>query len=189
METPDMNPDGSPKQGRPLIKICDVYPYPVVQEKKKMFRITNYQRPHRPWNRKRGCMDSAFACGQAEVEMAFIITTVLAVIIVGVEGAVLGKRAFSLTQLAYQGARYAAVNPAYGPTTITNYVLQFAPAQIDQNSGAQLKVNVSPTSIPRVTGTSVTATIMYIRFRIPSLSARRCSDCRFQKRFLRLMSR
>jgi hypothetical protein len=46
MEIPDMNLDGSPKEGRPRIKICDVYPYPVVQEK-KMLRITNYQRRHR----------------------------------------------------------------------------------------------------------------------------------------------
>src|ERR1700730_8684119 len=82
METQDMKPDGSPKQGRPRIRICDVYPYPVVQEEKRMFRITNYQRRYRPWNRKRGCMDSAFARGQAAVEMAFMISALLVVIIV-----------------------------------------------------------------------------------------------------------
>jgi len=90
-----------------------------------------------------------------------MISALLVVIIVGIEGAVLGQRSYALTQLAYQGARYAAVNPAYDPTTISNYVRQIAPAQIDQNSGAQLKVNVSPTSIPRVTGTPVTVTITY----------------------------
>jgi Flp pilus assembly protein TadG len=102
-----------------------------------------------------------FGRGQAAVEMAFMISALLVVIIVGIEGAVLGERSYALTQVAYQGARYAAVNPAYDPTTITNYVLQIAPAQIDQNSGAQLKVNVSPTSVPRVTGTPVTVTITY----------------------------
>ena len=102
-----------------------------------------------------------FGRGQAALEMTFIISALLVVIIVGIEGAVLGERSYALTQLAYQGARYAAVNPAYDPTTISNYVLQIAPTQIDQNSGAQLKVNVSPTSIPRVTGTPVTVTITY----------------------------
>jgi Flp pilus assembly protein TadG len=90
-----------------------------------------------------------------------MISALLAVIIVGIEGAVLGQRSYALTQVAYQGARYAAVNPAYDPTAITNYVLQIAPAQIGQNSGAQLKVTVSPTSIPRVTGTPVTVMITY----------------------------
>lgn len=102
-----------------------------------------------------------FGRGQAVLEMTFMISALLVVIIVGIEGAVLGQRSYALTQLAYQGARYAAVNPAYDPTTITNYVLQIASGPIDQNSGAQLKVNVNPTSIPRVTGTPVTVTLTY----------------------------
>ena len=102
-----------------------------------------------------------FGRGQAVLEMTFMISALLVVIIVGIEGAVLGQRSYALTQLAYQGARYAAVNPAYDPTTITNYVLQIASGPIGQNSGAQLKVNVNPTSIPRVTGTPVTVTLTY----------------------------
>lgn len=111
--------------------------------------------------RRRARTSGRFRRGQAALEMTFMISAILVVIIVGIEGAVLGQRSYALTQLAYQGARYAAVNPAYDPTTITNYVLQIAPPQVDQNSGAQLKVNVSPTSIPRVTGTPVTVTITY----------------------------
>ena len=131
-----------------------------VQEKKTMFsrQTDNTMRRLR---RRREKASGRFGRGQAFVEMTFMISALLVVIIVGIEGAVLGQRSYALTQVAYQGARYAAVNPAYDPTTITNYVLQIAPAQIGQNSGAQLKVTVSPTSIPRVTGTPVTVTITY----------------------------
>src|SRR5216684_6632055 len=97
------------------------------------------------FRRRREKVSGRFGRGQAFVEMTFMISALLVVIIVGIEGAVLGQRSYALTQVAYQGARYAAVNPAYDPTTITNYVHQIAPAQISQNSGAQLKVTVSPT--------------------------------------------
>jgi Flp pilus assembly protein TadG len=131
-----------------------------VQEKKTMFS-RHTDNTIRRFRRRHEKASGRFGRGQAFVEMTFMISALLVVIIVGIEGAVLGQRSYALTQVAYQGARYAAVNPAYDPTTITNYVLQIAPAQIDQNSGAQLKVNVSPTSIPRVTGTPVTVTITY----------------------------
>ena len=131
-----------------------------VQEKKTMFS-RDTDNTMRRIRRRHEKASGRFGRGQAFVEMTFMISALLVVIIVGIEGAVLGQRSYALTQLAYQGARYAAVNPAYDPTTITNYVLQIAPPNIDQNSGAQLKVNVSPTSIPRVTGTPVTVTITY----------------------------
>ena len=131
-----------------------------VQEKKTMFSRQTDHTMSRFWRRHERA-SGRFRRGQAFVEMTFMISALLVVIIVGIEGAVLGQRSYALTQLAYQGARYAAVNPAYDPTTIANYVLQTAPPNIDQNSGAQLKVDVSPTSIPRVTGTPVTVTITY----------------------------
>src|SRR5260370_9473347 len=100
-----------------------------VQEKKTMSsRQTGHTMSR--FRRRREKASGRFGRGQAFVEMTFMISALLVVIIVGIEGAVLGQRSYALTQVEYQGSRYAPVNPPYDPTTITNYVHQIAPAQI-----------------------------------------------------------
>lgn len=102
-----------------------------------------------------------FGRGQAILEMSFTVSVFAFVIAVAGEGALLCTRAYSVTQLAYQGARYAAVNPAFDEAAVTSYLISTAPPNIGENGGKQLTVTISPTSIPRVTGTPLTVTVGY----------------------------
>ena len=102
-----------------------------------------------------------FKRGQALLEMSFTVSVFAFVIAVAGEGALLCIRAYSVTQLAYQGARYAAVNPSFDQTAISNYVKSTAPPDIGENGGQQLTVTISPTSIPRLSGTQLTVTVGY----------------------------
>lgn len=102
-----------------------------------------------------------FSRGQSILEMSFTVSAFSFVVAVLIEGALICTRAYAVTQVAYQAARYAAVNPAFDSTTITNYVTKTAAPSIDTNSGKQLKVTVSPAGIPRTTGTPVTVTVVY----------------------------
>jgi len=104
---------------------------------------------------------SRFSSGQAILEMSFTVCVFAFVVAVLVEGALLCTRAYAVTQLAYQGARYAAVNPAFDAATVTNYIVNTAAPSIGGSGSSQLKVTITPTSIPRTTGTPITVTVAY----------------------------
>jgi hypothetical protein len=87
-----------------------------------------------------------------------MLATTALILIVAVEGANVLKRAYAVNQLAYQGARYAAVNPGYDSSTITNYMLQIVPSDID---AAHLNIAISPDVTPRAPGTAVTVQVTY----------------------------
>ncbi len=99
--------------------------------------------------------------GQATVETALMVSAAALILVVAVECAILLKKAYAVNQLAYQGARYAAINPGYNPSTIVAYMLQAASPDLTQNNDAQLAITISPNTVPRAAGTAVTVNVTY----------------------------
>lgn len=95
------------------------------------------------------------------VELALILPLVLILLLVTIQFAIIGAEALAVNQLAYTGARYAAVNPTVDQTAISTYMKSIALPLINENSGADIQVTVSPSTTPRVTGTSVQVTVSY----------------------------
>src|ERR1700722_2958522 len=56
--------------------------------------------------------------GQAAVEFALVLTVAMIVLFVAVQMALIGQAALALGQMNYQGARYAAVHPDAGATSV-----------------------------------------------------------------------
>jgi Flp pilus assembly protein TadG len=99
--------------------------------------------------------------GQSMVEFAIMTPIVVIILILAVQGAIIGDTFLALSQVVYQAARYAAVNPSYDQSTISNYAISVASPAISENNGADLTVSVNPAAAPRSFGTSVTVTITY----------------------------
>jgi len=74
---------------------------------------------------------------------------------------VIGNAALALSQLSYAGARYAAVNPSLTQSAIASYMKSNAAPTINENSGANLTITVSPNTAPRPFGTAVTVSVSY----------------------------
>lgn len=106
-------------------------------------------------------VNTKFMRGDSIVEMTFLVTVGAMIMVVLAEGAIICSRVYVVTQLAYEGARYASVNPSYSAATVASYVKQLAPPNVDSNSGNQLAVTVSPSSVPRPTGSNVKVTVSY----------------------------
>ena len=68
-----------------------------------------------------GCWSPAFS-GQAMVEFALVLFVAMIVLFVSIQMAFIGQAALALGQLNYQAARYAAVNPTFGCTTVATYM-------------------------------------------------------------------
>lgn len=97
--------------------------------------------------------------GQALLEMTFLTIPASFIIIALIEGAVLFSHAYCVTELAYQGARYAANNPGYDVNAIETYMNQIAPKYI--SSPAQLQFTIQPSTTPRQTGDQIIVTVAY----------------------------
>ena len=96
--------------------------------------------------------------GQAIVETTFTTLVGAIIIVVAGEGAVVLGRGMAVHQLAYQGARYAAVNPGYDVATVTNFIKQSVPSALSQG---QLSITVTPDTTPRAAGSSVSVSVSF----------------------------
>jgi Flp pilus assembly protein TadG len=95
---------------------------------------------------------------QAMVEFALISTVVLLVLLVGIQFAIVGQKALSVSQLAYQGARYASVNATTDGSGIISYLQGIAGSSLSVSS---LTITVNPSSAPRAFTSSVSVTVQY----------------------------
>jgi hypothetical protein len=97
------------------------------------------------------------------VELAMTLTLALMVLIVTIQFAIIGDAALAVTQLAYAGARYAAVNPTYNQSTIATYMKSIAsPAISDiQTTDIAVTPDVTPSTPQRTFGTSVQVSVVY----------------------------
>ena len=95
------------------------------------------------------------------VEFAMTLTLAMMVLIVTIQFAIIGDAALAVTQLAYAGARYAAVNPTYNESTIATYMKSIASPAISERDGVNLTVTIAPTTTPRTFGTSVQVSVVY----------------------------
>ena len=56
------------------------------------------------------------------VEFALVLFVAMIVLFVAIQMAFIGQAALALGQMNYQAARYAAVNPTFGCTTVASYM-------------------------------------------------------------------
>lgn len=97
------------------------------------------ERSARPARRLRG------RPGQAVAEFALMVPLFIAVVFIAITFAVIGQAALAVSQLAYNGARYAAVNPTMSTSEIAAYIQSGAIGSptITSDGGANLTVSVS----------------------------------------------
>ncbi len=98
--------------------------------------------------------------GQATAEFALVLPLFLFILFMAITFAVIGQAALAVSQLAYNGARYAAVNPQLSASQVTTYIQggSLGSPTITGNNGANLTVTVTPAS---GFGMPVTVTISY----------------------------
>jgi hypothetical protein len=72
---------------------------------------------------------------------------------------IIGGAALAVDQAAVTCARYASLNPSYTATQINSYLQSSASPLIGDTGLAPIEV--SPTSVPRQTGTAVSVTVSY----------------------------
>jgi Flp pilus assembly protein TadG len=85
--------------------------------------------------------------GQSMAEFALMVPLLIAVVFIAITFAVIGQAALAVSQLAYNGARYAAVNPTLSTSQISSYIQSgnIGSPTITKNSGANLTVTVTRT--------------------------------------------
>ena len=96
---------------------------------------------------------------QTLVEFALIIPVFLLLMLGVVQMVVVGGAALAVNQAAISCARYASLNPSFAQSSVGTYLSTTASPLIS-DSGLQ-PVVLSPTAVPRVTGTAVTVTVSY----------------------------
>ena len=94
--------------------------------------------------------------GQAMVEFALIATIAMLILFLGIQFALLGQAALAVGQLAYQGARYASINPNVSSSAVTTWMQGVASPTITKGNG--LTMTVSPDQ-PRAFQTTVTVVV------------------------------
>jgi Flp pilus assembly protein TadG len=97
--------------------------------------------------------------GQTLVEFALIIPIFLLLMLGVVQMVVVGGAALAVNQAAISCARYASLNPSLTQISVGAYLTSTASPLIS-DSGLQ-PVVLSPSAVPRVTGTAVTVTVTY----------------------------
>src|SRR5260370_12342288 len=98
--------------------------------------------------------------GQSMAEFALLAPLFLFVVFVAITFAVIGQSALAVSQLAYNGARYAAVNPGLTNAQVQTYIKSCA---------------IGAPSITAGNGAHLTATVVQARFGQP-VSATHASD-------------
>jgi Flp pilus assembly protein TadG len=98
--------------------------------------------------------------GQAMVEFALISVIAAFVLFGSIQLSLLGQVSLALSQAAYRGSRYAAINPSADQSAVASYVKSIAAPTLLSNSGNDLTVTLTPNA-PRTIGTSVTVSLSY----------------------------
>jgi Flp pilus assembly protein TadG len=98
--------------------------------------------------------------GQSMTEFALLLPLFLFMLFMAITFAVIGQAALAVSQLAYNGARYAAVNPTLSANQIASYIKSgsLGSPTITANGGADLTVTVASAS---ARGQPLTVTIAY----------------------------
>ena len=97
--------------------------------------------------------------GQTLVEFAFILPIFLLLMLGVVQVVLIGGAALAVNQAAIACARYASLNPSVGQSEIGSYLDEVASPLI---SGDGLDpVVLTPSSVPRTTGSPVSVTVTY----------------------------
>ncbi len=102
-----------------------------------------------------------FARGQAMVEFALTAVVAMLVLFLGIQLALLGQAALAVGQLAYQGARYASINPnvpSSGSSSVTSWMQGVASPTIASSSLSILNIAISEDQ-PRAFQSTVTVTV------------------------------
>lgn len=108
------------------------------------------------------------------VEFAMVSTIAIFVLLIAIQYAMIGQAALALSQAAFQGARFASVNPAAPQSDVQCFLAgsgtwngggctqsAVASPTITKNSGHYLTLAMSPTATPRTFGQSVTVTLTF----------------------------
>lgn len=91
-------------------------------------------------NIKRGLLGR----GQAMVEFAMIAVIAMLILFLGIQFALLGQAALAVGQLAYQGARYASINPNLSSAQVTTWMQGVASPTIASADKTILAITVTP---------------------------------------------
>lgn len=97
--------------------------------------------------------------GQTLVEFAFILPLFLLLMLGVIQMVLIGGAALAVNQAAVSCSRYAALNPTYNGTQINTYLTTIASPLI--NDTGLKPISVTPTSVPRTTGSAVSVTVTY----------------------------
>jgi|GEM_PF-2868253 len=96
---------------------------------------------------------------QSLVEFAIILPLFLLLTLVFVQLILVGAVALAVNQAAASCGRYAALNSTYDQSTLNTYLQSVASPLINDKYLAT--IGLSPTAVPRVSGSSVTITVSY----------------------------
>ena len=97
--------------------------------------------------------------GQSLAEFAIILPLFLLMTVVFIQLILVGAVALAVSQAAASCGRYAALNNTYGQSTLNTYLQSVASPLINDSHLAT--IGVSPSAVPRTSGTSVTVTVSY----------------------------
>lgn len=98
-------------------------------------------------------------CGQTLVEFAFILPVLLLLMLGVVQVILIGAAALAVNQAAVACARYASLEPSVDQSALESYLKTIASPLI--NDTHLSNVVLSPSSVPRQTGSPVSVTISY----------------------------
>jgi len=108
---------------------------------------------------RRGHRCACYARGQSMAEFALLAPLFLFIIFLGVTFALIGQSALAVSQLAYNGARYAAINPALTSAQVRTYIKSGAIGSPSITSGGGS--NLTVTVVQATFGNPVTVTVAY----------------------------
>jgi Flp pilus assembly protein TadG len=93
------------------------------------------------------------------VEFTVILPLFLLMTVIMVQLILVGAVAFAVNQAAASCARYAALNDTYSQSTLNTYLQSIASPLI--NDSYLATIGLSPSTVPRTAGSSVTVTVSY----------------------------
>jgi Flp pilus assembly protein TadG len=117
-------------------------------------------RPEKIENRSGG-LRCAFGRGQSMVEFALIVPIALAVMLIGIQFALIGQAALAVSQAAYLGARTASVDGTLTSATLSTAIANQMSPTI---SGATVTLTPAATpncGTPRTFGCQITVSVTY----------------------------
>jgi Flp pilus assembly protein TadG len=111
------------------------------------------------WSRIRLSRGRARSGGQSLVEFAIILPLLMLMTLVFLQLILIGSVALAVSQAAASCARYASVNPNSDQSAVNTYLQNIASPLIADSHLAQ--ATLSPSAVPRTTGTAITVTVSY----------------------------